>query len=298
MMPVKEKKRVAIIGAGVVGTALGYLLKRGGYRIAGIGSRTLRSAKRAREFIGEGTASTNLAGIAGRADIVFITTSDRAIEDTCKKIVLKGGFHKGSLVFHTCGALSSAVLRHARKNGASVASLHPLQSLANVQEATKNLRGSYFSLEGDPTAVAEGRKILKTLKGRELSLDARTKSLYHAGAVVSSNFLVATIGFALELFETSGIMRDDALRALLPLIKGTVKNLEKLGIPNALTGPVSRGDIGVVKNHLRILSKEKPALLNLYKELCSYTVGLGIGKGTLKVPAAKKIVSLLHREYI
>lgn len=290
--------RVAIIGAGVVGTSMGYLLKKNGYRIVGIASRTLKSAKKAREFIGEGNASIDLKRTAQKADIVFITTSDSVIEETCNKVASEGGFHKKSIVFHTCGALSSEILRSARWNGANIASIHPLQSLANVQEAVKTLPGSYFCIEGDEAALLVAREIVTALKGKELTLQVNKKSLYHAGASVASNFLVATIGFGLELFEAAGINRQDALNALMPLIKGTVKNIEAIGIPLALTGPISRGDTTVVEDHLKAISKERKNLVQLYTKLGNYTVKIALEKGTIDESTAKRVRSLFDKYQI
>ncbi|MEW6418969.1 MAG: DUF2520 domain-containing protein [Nitrospirota bacterium] len=285
-------QRIAIIGAGVVGTAIGYLLKNAGYSVAGVASRTLRSAKRAREFIGAGEASTDLKSVAKKADIVFITTSDDAIGDVCTRMASEGAFNPESIVFHTCGALSSGILSPARDIGAYVASFHPLQSLASVNEAVKNLIGSYFCIEGDEVALEAARKIIAVLKGKEIELKVNKKPLYHAGASVASNFLVATVGFGLELFEAAGINGQVALKALMPLIKGTVKNIENLGIPSALTGPISRGDTGVVEDHLRVISKERPELLRLYAELGRQTVKVALEKGTLKRLDAERIISL------
>jgi len=290
----KSKNRIAIIGAGVVGTALGYLLKKSGYPVAGIASRTLASAKKAGEFIGERSVSTNLAAIARKADIVFITTSDRSIESACKKIAAGKGFRKGVVVFHTCGALPSTVLRSAKKGGAGIASFHPLQSLPSVQEAIKRIQGSYFFIEGDETALSVARKIISALKGKEITLTVNTKTLYHAGACAASNYLVATAGLGLELFEAAGIKRVDALRALMPLIKGTVKNIEKLGVPTALTGPIARGDADIIEEHLKAMTGVKRDLTTLYSELGRYTVRLGSGKGTLKEKEAKKIIALFN----
>jgi len=287
--------RVSIIGAGVVGTAIGYLLKENRYPIVGIASRTLQSAKKARKFIGEGKASADLISTAKKADIVFITTSDNAIRETCSKIASEKGFNQGAVVFHTCGALSSNILRSARKNGAKVASIHPLQSLANVKEAVKNLPGSYFCLEGDDEALPVAREIIKVLKGREINLDVDKKPLYHAGASVASNFLIATISFGLELFEAAGISRKDSLRALMPLIKGTMKNVEAVGIPAALTGPISRGDSGVVEDHLKVISRERKDMIKLYSELGRVTVKIAVKKGTLKEKAAQSIISLFEK---
>jgi len=288
----KKNCKVAIIGAGVVGTSLGYLLRKIGWRIAGIASRTLQSAQKAKKIIGEGNASVDLSCTAREADVVFITTSDDAIKGTCEKIAAEGGFKPGTVVFHTCGALSSDVLKSAKRKGACIASLHPLQSLANVKEAVRNLQGSYFCIEGDENALSVARHIISALKGKEITLQPQKKSLYHAGASATSNFLVATVGFGLALFNAAGIKKEDSLKALMPLIKGTVKNIESLGIPAALTGPISRGDAGVVEGHLMAIARRQKKLIHLYSELGRYTVKMARAKGTVNDLSARKIISL------
>ena len=287
--------RVSIIGAGVVGTAIGFLLRERGYCIVGIGSRTQKSAEKAREFIGEGEPSTDLAAIAKRADVVFITTSDSAIEEVCKKIASEEGFNPSAIVFHMSGALSSEILRTARNCGAYVASLHPLQSLANLKEAVENIPGSYFCLEGDEAALSVAKKIVYSLEGKEITIGVDKKPLYHAGASVASNFLVATIGFALELFEAAGISKEDSLNALMPLIKGTIKNIESLHIPSALTGPISRGDTEVIEDHLKALLRERPERIGLYTDLGKYTVKIALEKGTITENDAEGIIALFDK---
>lgn len=288
-------QRIAIIGAGVVGTAMGYLLKENGYSIVGIGSRTLESAKRAKELIGEGEATTALGATAKKAEIVFITTSDSAIENVCIKIAREGGFNPGAIVFHMSGALSSEILRSARDVGANIASLHPLQSLADVKEAVVNIPGSYFCIEGDDVALSMAQKIVHTLRGKEITIKADKKPLYHAGASVASNFLVATVSFGLELFEAAGIDKEDSLNTLIPLIHGTMRNIETIGIPLALTGPISRGDTGVIEDHLKAISKERPERVKLYSELGIYTVKVALEKGTIRKDEAESMISLFDK---
>jgi predicted short-subunit dehydrogenase-like oxidoreductase (DUF2520 family) len=288
----ERNRRIAIIGAGVVGTSFGYLLRKTGWRIAGIASRTLQSAQKAKKIIGEGTASADLIKTAREADIVFITTSDDAIKGTCEKIADGGGFKPGTIIFHTCGALSSDILKSAKRKGAYTASLHPLQSFANVKEAVKNLQGSYFSIEGNENALSVAQHIISDLKGKKITLQPKKKSLYHAGASVASNFLVATIGFGLALFHAAGIRKEDSLKALMPLIKGTVRNVELLGIPAALTGPISRGDAGIVEGHLKAIAKRQKEMIRLYSELGRYTVAIAQEKGTLGKRDAHVIISL------
>ena len=288
-------KKIAIIGAGKVGTALGYLLSRRGYQIVGVASRTLRSSKKAVTFIGEGYASNDPAKITSRADIIFITTSDEAIESVCRQMSLSAQLARGAYMFHTCGALPSSILAPAKRVGLHTGSIHPLQSLSNVQEAVKRLAGSYFCIEGDKKASDLAKKIVHALKGECLSVKVKSKSLYHAGAVVASNYLVSTIGFGLALHEAAGISRKRSLQALMPLIQGTIKNIEKSGIPSALTGPIARGDGEIVLHHLKTIAKEKKELLPLYAELGRHTVKIAEKKGTLKRKKARNIISLLNQ---
>lgn len=290
-----DNHNVAIIGAGVVGTSLGYLLRKGGWRIVGVASRTMRSARKAVEYIGEGTASLRSAEVARRADVVLITTSDGAIEETCRRIAADRGFRPGAVVLHTCGALPSLILKSARANGASIGSLHPLQSLASVGEAIKRLPGSYFCIEGDKRAVGVARQIVALLDGREITIRTRKKAIYHAGASVASNFLVATVAFGRDLLQAAGVPAEESLKALMPLVRGTVENIEALGIPDALTGPISRGDTDIVERHLRALSHVAQEKTSLYTELGRYTVSVARQKGTLNDRAASEILSLLDR---
>lgn len=295
MQNLKMRNRVAIIGAGVVGTAIGYLLKGEGYPIVGIASRTLESAKKAREFIGEGDASTKPSAVAKKAAIVFITTPDSSIKEVCDRVASEEGFNPGAIVFHMSGALSSEVLGSARNIGAKIASIHPLQSLADVREAVKNLRGSCFCIEGDKTALSVAREIVDALGGKKITIEIDKKPLYHAGASVASNYLVAIVRFGLELFEAAGINRQDSLNALMPLIKGTVTNIETLRIPSALTGPISRGDAGIVEDHLKAISNDRPGMMKLYSELGRYTIKVAIEKGTIKDDEAERILSLFDK---
>lgn len=288
-------KKIAIIGAGKVGTAIGYLLSRRGYHIVGVASRTLRSSKKAISFIGQGAASNDLGKIAGQANIIFITTSDEAIENVCKKLASSASLVQGTFIFHTCGALPSSILNSAKKVGLYIGSIHPLQSLADVKEAVKRLRGSYFCIEGDKKALKVAKKIVSDLQGRCFTVKADRKPLYHAGAAVVSNFLVSTINFGLELNEAAGIKKKPALKALMPLIHGTIGNIEKIGIPSALTGPIARGDAEIVSQHLKTIFKEKKEFLDLYSELGRHTVKIAEKKGTLNKQKAREILSLLNQ---
>ncbi|NVM22920.1 MAG: DUF2520 domain-containing protein [Desulfobacterales bacterium] len=289
------KPTVAIVGCGIVGTAIGKLLARAGYHIGGVATKSLETAGRAAKVIGAERFSDCPWGVS-RAQVVFIATPDDAIESTCKAIAEHEGFEKNAVVIHCSGALSSDVLSWARQCGATVATLHPLQSFASVDQAEALVPGSFCAVEGDEAALVVVRRLVNDVGGILMEISAEGKTLYHAAAVVASNYLVTLIDLALELEGAAGMPRDVSFRALFPLIKGTLGNIDAMGIPEALTGPIARGDVDTVAAHLKAIEKYAPVLLTIYKTLGLYTVDLGRAKGTLGKEAADKLVGLLGTE--
>jgi len=289
---------VAIVGAGRLGGALGRLLARGGHRIVAVTGRTRRSATAASRFIGAGEPATDVAAAASRAEIVLITTPDREIRGVCERIASGGGFRRGALVVHASGANSLDLLEAARRAGARRAVVHPLQSVPSRARGVENLPGSFFRVEADPGAIRQARGLVRALGGRELRLprwggDEPSAALYHAGAVAASNFLVTLLDFAVRHLLVLGADRRQALRALLPLVRGTLANVEWLGIPAALTGPIARGDVATVAAHVAALRERAPELLGLYRLLAGATVPLAREKGGLSGDAAGEILRIV-----
>jgi predicted short-subunit dehydrogenase-like oxidoreductase (DUF2520 family) len=270
-------KTVAIIGAGRVGSAVGFLLNRAGYAVTAVVTRTEDSAKKAQAFIGSGLALTDPVKAAMTADMVFITTPDDAIKTVCDVIARGGGLRQGTLVIHTSGAHTRELLDSAREAAAYRAVIHPLQSIPSKALGVKNIPGSYFRIEADPEAVQHSRDLVEALGGIELNLpgwspDKSSPALYHAGAVAVSNFFVALVDFGLCFYQALGADKKEALKAVLPLIRGTLANIESVGIPDALTGPIARGDVETVRDHMSALRKRAPELLGLYRELAKQTI--------------------------
>ncbi len=286
-------KVISIIGAGVVGQAVGRMLRERGYEIRGVVSRSIERAEKAAVFIGAGEPGVDPAKGASGADWVFITTPDKAIRETCERIARGKGFGKGSLAIHMSGALGSNVLEPAREAGAQALSIHPIQSLASSEQAVKNLPGSYFSIEGDAGAIPDGKEIVEALGGLLVMIPGEKKALYHAGAAVASNYLVAVLDFAVMIYEALGMKREEAVKAVMPLIRGTVNNVERVGVPDALTGPIARGDVETVSGHIEALTKYLPEMLPLYKALGRHTVSVGLRKGSLKEEDADMLLKIL-----
>ena len=288
-------KTVAIIGAGVVGRALGKVLRSRRYTIKAIASRTPASAREAAEFIGAGRVARTASAAAKSASLVFITTPDRAVRQVCDEIAEEKAFRKSACVFHLSGGLTSEALGGARACGAYVASLHPMQSFASPEEAVKRFRGTVFAFQGDPGAREAAARVVKSLGGAMAMVDAEAKSLYHAAGVVMSNYLVSIADLGVILLELAGLTPEQARQAALPLIQGTVQNIERLGVPAALTGPIARGDAETIEAHLRALAKLPRDIRRLYRELGRYTVRVAQRKGTLDGAGARHVLHLLDR---
>ncbi|WP_134217191.1 DUF2520 domain-containing protein [Pelotomaculum sp. FP] len=275
-----DKPRIAVVGAGKVGSALALLLGAQGYPVAGIASRSISSALRAAEQLGV-PATDRPEEITPGADVVFITTPDRVIAQVAAEINERGGFKPGQVVFHTSGAHAAGEVGAARRSGALAASLHPLQSFADVKTAMENLPGSYFALEGDAAALPYAQLIVKDLGGKSFSIEARDKPLYHAAACIASNYLVSLMHLATGLYGRFGLSRQEAFEALYPLVKGTINNIGRVGPAQALTGPVARGDGSTLQGHLEVLKPIDGLELELYRKLGLYTVGVALEKGSI-----------------
>lgn len=289
------RKKIGIIGAGVVGTAVGVVLKQKGYEITGVYDIKTESTKQLVERIGC-TPHTSPQEVSRSADILFITTSDAAIGNAVDTLADRKAFYEGQIVVHMSGAQSSEVLDRAKAFSAHVLSVHPLQSFANVEGAIQNLPGSVFSIEGDSEAYETAVCIVETLQGEYFFIDRKSKPLYHAGACVVSNYLVTLIDFGVRLLESSGIPRSAGIKALLPLIQGTVNNIENIGIPRALTGPIARGDLSTVVKHLDCLEEMAPELMKLYSWLGFYTTQIAVEKGTIEPRAMEEFQKVFVRE--
>ncbi|MGE5373127.1 MAG: Rossmann-like and DUF2520 domain-containing protein [Solirubrobacterales bacterium] len=284
-------RRLGLIGAGVVGTAIGLILAAKGHEITGVFDVNPESTSFLSERTGAPVFSSPEA-VARSCEILFITTHDSAIEKVAGQIAATDGFTAGQIVAHMSGALTSDVLSAARNAGCFVVSIHPMQSFANAERAIANLPGSVFSIEGDAETRETAAELVTDLGGEYFYIAKEAKPLYHAGACVVSNYLVTLIDVGLQILESCGIPRGKALKAFIPLIEGTISNIERIGIPKALTGPIARGDHVTVQDHLRCLEELAPQIVRLYSMLGYYTADVANAKGTIDREAAERFQTL------
>lgn len=287
------KERIALVGAGAAGGALVLALHRAGYPIEGIASRSMESARRCAERTATELASDDPARVVVNADIIIIATPDDRIESACQSIVEQGVIRPGQLFLHLSGALTSEALASARRKGAEVMSMHPIQALADPAKGADLLRGAYFCLEGSEAAIRRGEQMVQAMQGHTLRIPAESKALYHAALCIASNYLVTLEAVAASLLERIGVQREEGLQALLPLIRGSAENLAHSGLPGALTGPISRADLATVAKHIDSLRGEALEYQELYRLLGEETIRLALEKGGMDGDEAEQMRLLL-----
>lgn len=267
----KKKLKFGIIGTGVVGTALAVLLENAGWECIGVNTRSRASYERFYRYLQR--PHLELSELVSEADVLFLTTQDSAIEEVARKLSALKGHKPGQVWVHCSGSLRAEIMRQNPSLSVGYLSVHPLQAFADVDNALNLIEGAHFGIEGDGRETEElGEVLVKLLGGIPHKIDPGKKALYHAGAVAASNYLVSLVSLAVKLFSLAGINKEDALESLLPLTAGAYRNIEKVGLPWALTGPIARGDVEVVRKHLEEIPSE---LRETYKGLGRLALELG-----------------------
>jgi predicted short-subunit dehydrogenase-like oxidoreductase (DUF2520 family) len=284
----RKKIAIGIVGAGRVGTGLALCLARAGFRIAAVASRSAASARRLARRIRGARSCASPQEVADSADLVFLTVPDDAIAAVASGI----RWHAGVSCVHCSGAGDLDLLRKAAVDGARIGGFHPLRMFGEPGKSW-DLRGCAIAIAGSEPIARELAGIARSIGARPLRLPEGGRAIYHAAANFSGAFVVAMIAETVALWGKLGIAEKDAMRALLPLLRGSVDSVERLGPAGALGSVVARGDAGTIRKHLDALAKEAPQSLDLYRLLSLRTVPIAISKGTLKPGTAREIERLL-----
>ena len=195
---------------------------------------------------------------------MIIATPDRAIESAARTVA--ASLEPGALVMHLAGSRGLDVFDDlvAARPDVRVGGMHPLQSLPSATIGLERLHGSWAAVTGDPQTAELARSL--GLRPFELPDDQRLG--YHAAAVVASNHLVALLGQVERLASACGV----PFEAFAPLVHSSVVNAFGIGPALALTGPVARGDLVTVEQHLATLDPgERDTYRTLAREVARLT---------------------------
>jgi predicted short-subunit dehydrogenase-like oxidoreductase (DUF2520 family) len=182
-------------------------------------------------------------------DVVLLCVPDTAIPEVSRCLAPRRAW-----VGHVSGATPlSALEPHERRF-----SLHPLQSFDRSGDPAQ-LDGAWAAITGENgEALGVAHELAETLGLRPFELAEGDRTLYHAGAVFASNYLVTLQRAAVRL----GVPAEGLVR----LMRGTIDHGFEL------TGPLARGDWATVEAHKKAIRAKQPELEHLYETLAGATL--------------------------
>jgi predicted short-subunit dehydrogenase-like oxidoreductase (DUF2520 family) len=284
-----EEQRIGFIGAGKVGTALSAMLSGAGYPVIAVSSKNVDEARRLADRVPGCLSFETAQEVVDNVEHVFITTPDDIIFDVVSGL----RWRPDQYVVHCSGVSSTDILEPARELGAMVGSFHPCQAFPGIEQAIKNLPGSTFAIEAENPLLDILQDMASSIGCDWIVLKPGDKTLYHAAAVFVSNYYVALLQIAANLFQKFDIPTTRATKILMPLMQGNLSNMRNIGLPDCLTGPISRGDIKTIEKHISALKETDGPLLNIYAELGLQTIPIALEKGTLDEQAGETLQRIL-----
>jgi len=285
------QRRVGFIGAGRVAKALAWGLAGSKHSVVAAASRSMGSAQQLADRIAGCKATADAQDVVDRSDLVFITVPDDAIA----AVVASLKWRAGVAAVHCSGATEVAALDAAARAGAEIGGFHPLQLFADPDVALAGLPGCTIAIEAEGPLSSQLELLAAALQCRTMCLPPGSRARYHVGAHYAGGFVIALLKQATDLWQSFGIEREDAIRALLPLLRGTAASVERSGLAQGLAGTYSRGDAGTIEKHLAELARVGPDALHLYCELALRSIPLGLERGGYDEKHADVMRALLRR---
>ncbi|MCB0336952.1 MAG: DUF2520 domain-containing protein [Bdellovibrionales bacterium] len=260
-------KRLSVVGCGKVAQTLCRLWANvNEFQIEDIYNRSFESAERAARSVGAGRPLRAMEDLAA-CDMLVIGVPDDSIHSVAAALAQRAILRPGTIVFHLSGALTSDALQVVDSVGARRASVHPVKTFADVDQASATFVGTLCSCEGNAEALPVLDAALRTIGARPFSISSKQKLLYHAAFVFTSNYLVTLLECGVDCLEDSGVDRSLISELLQPLMNETIENVLRKGAAAALTGPIARGDTNLVRQQLAALESVGARRASVYRAL-------------------------------
>lgn len=272
-----ERPTTGIIGGGAVGTALGSALVRSGWPVHAVASRDPERRARFAAALDGARAFAEPQALIEEVELIIVAIPDDAIPELAARVRM----YSGQAMVHTSGALGAEVLEPAMAAGTQIGAFHPLVAFADPERAIAALHGATVAIEGDDQLAALLAEMAESIGATPVRLAPGSKAAYHAAAVLAAGGFIALLDAIAELGRVAGLDEAGSLAIYGPLIEGTLGNARALGIRAALTGPMTRGDVGTLRAHLAALEDHAPGVLDLYVAAAAREIDLASERGAL-----------------
>jgi predicted short-subunit dehydrogenase-like oxidoreductase (DUF2520 family) len=286
---------VGVVSAGRVGSVVGAALARAGHTVVAASGISKQSRDRAERLL-PGVPVLPPDEVVAAADLVLLAVPDDALAGLVRGLAATGAWRSGQIVIHTSGAHGVEVLRPAAESGALALALHPVMTFTGREEDLQRMAACSVGVTAAPEDEAAwnvGAALTMEMGAEPVRVPEAARPLYHAALAHGANHLVTLINDCLDLLRGSGIV--NAERMLGPLLSAALDNALRHG-DRALTGPVARGDVGTVRDHLTVLGHRAPDIEPCYVALANRTVSRATTAGLLDPAAAAEITELLEED--
>ena len=223
------------------------------------------------------------------SDVTFLAVPDREITSAAAELARLAPVGGGRLVVHLSGSAGPELLQPLAERGYVIGAIHPLQVLSGWRIPP----GTSFAIEADAAVLPLLSRLVADLNGVEISLPAGARVPYHAAAVLAANLGMAMLAEAVDLMAAAGVDRRQALDGLSGLVRGGLEASLEAGLPEALTGPIVRGDVDTVRRHLDAIALDRD-LVAAYKATSRLALRQARSLGRPSAAAAAAIARVLE----
>jgi predicted short-subunit dehydrogenase-like oxidoreductase (DUF2520 family) len=286
---------IGIVGAGRAGSALALALAGAGWPPVAVSSRDGERRRAIGALLPGVSIVAEARDVVRATDLVLLAVPDDVIEVAARGLDAP----VGSIVAHLSGVHPAGVLRGCVPAGVAIGAFHPLVAFADIRRASEALAGAWIAIDGDPVAIEALRDVAVALGARAVVLDgdetraATAKAAHHAAAVLAAGGFVALLDVIVELGRVAGLDASDALAMYGSLIPQGLANAAAVGLDDALTGPIVRGDVGTLRAHLDAIDAHAPDARRVYLALALRQLRIARRRGALDGAAATELRRLL-----
>lgn len=287
--PADGRPVLGIVGAGAVGIALGVAFDRAGWLVGAVASRDAERRRRFASRVPGVRAFADAREIIDACHLVIVCVPDDAVAPVAQQIRL----YSGQAIVHTSGALGAEVLAPSLAAGTQAGGFHPLIAFADVDRAVAALAGATIAVEAEPPLLGLLGEMAESIGGHPVSLPPGSKPAYHAAAVLAAAGTISLLDAIAELGRVAGLDEAQSLAVYLPLVENTIGNARSLGIARALTGPMTRGDVGTLEAHAATLAAHAPAAAALHREVSLRAIAIAEARGAVDATTAAALRAAL-----
>lgn len=249
-MPLPASPRLGFIGAGRLAKCLAAGFARAGYTVGAVTSRSPNAAAQLAAALPSCRAVADAQTVVEQSDVIFLAVPDDSIGTIANSLEFPADRDGTVALVHCSGATSVEVLARAQAQGAVIGGFHPLYLFSGDEADLERIAGCSVTIEADPELAALLGALAHALGCEVLTLAGAQRMLYHGAAHYAASFALAGLAEAVDIWRTLGFDEAQSLRALLPMLGGTVQAARAKGLVDALAGPVSRGDAGLLERQL------------------------------------------------